>query len=161
MQGLWKALDEDGSGGLQPHVPRAASPCATGCNPMCPGLHHVPQAATPCAPGCNPVCPGLQPRVPRTATLFATGCELRPCLPRAATLMPGFIGAGEFGRFMRAGDTDTQAKRTAVARKQLQQRLALQKQEMQANYDKLVGRDINQKLRRVASLSYCPLPTTP
>ena len=64
----------------------------------------------------------------------------------------GFISAGEFGRFMRAGETNNQAKRTAGARKELQQRLTLQKQEMQANYDKLVGRDINVKLRRVKAM---------
>ena len=64
----------------------------------------------------------------------------------------GFISAGEFGRFMRAGETDTQAKRTAGARKQLQRRLALQKQEMQSDYDKLVGRDINVKLKRVKAM---------
>ena len=65
----------------------------------------------------------------------------------------GFISAGEFGRFMRAGETDTQAKRTADARKQLQRRLALQKQEMRSDMDKLVGRDINVKLKRVKAMS--------
>ena len=35
----------------------------------------------------------------------------------------------------------------------MQARLALQKQEMQSNYDKLVGRDTTVKLRKVKSLS--------
>ena len=46
---------------LQPHVPRAATPCAQGCNPTSLGLQlHVPRAAThlfmavvPCIHGCN------------------------------------------------------------------------------------------------------------
>ena len=65
----------------------------------------------------------------------------------------GFISAGEFGRFMRAGDSNNQAARTARSRKQLQRRLAQEKQEQQAHYDKLVGRDINVKLRRVKAMS--------
>ena len=57
---------------LQPHVSQAATPCASGCNPICLRLQpHVPQAvtpcnleaATPCASGCNPMCLRLQPHV--------------------------------------------------------------------------------------------------
>ena len=54
---------------------------------------------------------------------------------------------------MRCGMEDDQQARTRDARRQLQQRHSQSKQEMQAQLDTLVGRDINQKVKSVEALS--------
>jgi hypothetical protein len=56
LSGLFNAAQQ--ADALQPSVPEAAAtPCARGCNPVCPRLQpRVLHAATPCAPRCDPMC---------------------------------------------------------------------------------------------------------
>ena len=78
----------------------AATPCAQGCDPMCPRLQpHVHQAATPATPrasGCKPVRPRLQLYV--FQALFLAALDLHGANPCSRLGAPGEMAAAGLAR---------------------------------------------------------------